>query len=167
MAPKPARHRVLRVSLRSDVGDIEARADCERLVRDFYARALVDPMIGWIFVDVAKIDLEAHLPVIASFWETILLGSRTYGGSAFRPHAQLHTQVALRAGHFERWLMLWRTTVDELFAGERAELAKAHAHRVARAFHQRLQDLPSTLEPATIGLSVTRHGQPRPGSDET
>jgi hemoglobin len=145
---------------RSAVGDIQDRDDCERLVRAFYGRALVDPMIGWIFVDVAKLDLEAHVPVIASFWETVLLGADSYRGGAFRPHAALHAKVALRGGHFERWLTLWRTTVDELFAGERAELAKAHAARVARAFPRRLQGLPEEVEPAPIplGLTVTHHG---------
>src|ERR1700727_2159356 len=98
-----------------------------------------DPVIGWIFVDVAQLDLEAHVPRIASFWETILLGARSYSGGAFRPHAELHARVRLRAGHFERWLWLWRGTVDELFAGERAELAKSHAVRVGAAFHDRLQ----------------------------
>ena len=73
--------------------DIESRADCERLVRAFYGRALEDPIIGFIFVDVAKLDLEAHVPRITSFWETILLGAQSYGGGAFRPHAQLHGKV--------------------------------------------------------------------------
>jgi len=143
------------VSLR----DIEDRADCERLVRAFYGRALVDPLIGWIFVDVAKLDLEAHVPRIASFWETVLLGARTYGGGAFRPHAAIHMRAGLRAAHFERWLILWHATVDELFAGERAELAKAHADRVARAFHSRIQALPSPHDPVpeTRGLSITLH----------
>jgi hemoglobin len=112
--------------------DIESRADCERLVRAFYRQALQDPIIGFIFVDVARLDLEAHVPRIASFWETILLGARSYGGGAFRPHAELHMQVRLREGHFTQWLNLWSRTVDELFAGARAELAKAHAHRVGR-----------------------------------
>ncbi len=138
--------------------DIETREDCERLVRAFYARTLEDPIIGWIFVDVARLDLEAHVPVVASFWETILLGGRTYTGGAFRPHAALHARVGLRAGHFERWLWLWRTTVDEAFAGPRAELAKAHAIRVARAFHRRLEAMPSPRDaaPAGAGLTVTR-----------
>ena len=142
----------------SELRDIESRADCERLVRTFYGRALDDPIIGWIFVDVAKLDLEAHVPVIASFWETILLGGRGYSGGAFRPHAELHARVPLRAGHFERWLTLWRQTVDELFAGERAELAKAHALRVARAFHSRLEGMPPPpLEVSNApGLLVTR-----------
>jgi hemoglobin len=145
-----------------ELGDIEDRADCERLVRGFYSRALVDPMIGWIFVDVARLDLEAHVPAIASFWETILLGAGTYSGGAFRPHVDLHAKVPLRAGHFERWLTLWRATVDDLFVGERAELAKAHALRVADAFHRRLQSLPTGDGDGQGGggggLLVTRHG---------
>jgi hemoglobin len=140
--------------------DIETRADCERLVRAFYGRALEDPIIGFIFTDVARLDLEAHVPRITSFWETILLGARSYGGGAFRPHAAVHMRVPLRRAHFERWLALWFDTVDELFAGERAELAKAHAQRVATAFHGRLQTLPSAADraPAAAGLTVTRWG---------
>jgi hemoglobin len=57
-------------------------------VRAFYGQALEDPIIGFIFVDVAKLDLEAHVPRIASFWETILLGARSYSGGAFRPHGE-------------------------------------------------------------------------------
>jgi hemoglobin len=137
--------------------DIEDRADCERLVRAFYGRALEDPLIGWLFTDVARLDLEAHVPRITSFWETVLLGARSYAGGAFRPHAALHMRAELRAAHFERWLVLWTETVDELFAGERAELAKAHAHRVAHAFHGRLATLPAATPPGS-GLQVTVHG---------
>jgi hemoglobin len=121
--------------------DIETRADCERLVRAFYGRALIDPIIGFLFTDVAKLDLEAHVPRITSFWETILLGVRSYGGGAFRPHVELHFKVPLTRGHFDRWLHLWSMTIDELFAGERAELAKSHAIRVAAAFESRLRSV--------------------------
>lgn len=140
--------------------DIQTRDDCERLVRAFYGRALTDPIIGFLFTDVARLDLEAHVPQITSFWETILLGTRTYDGSPFPPHADLHAQVRLEAGHFGRWLALWTTTVDELFAGERAEQAKTHAIRVAQAFHRRLQDLPSPEYPEgpVSGLALTMHG---------
>jgi hemoglobin len=123
------------------LGDIESRADIERLVRAFYGRAFVDPTIGFIFVDVARLDLEAHLPRIAGFWETILFDVRSYSGSPFDVHAALHHQVGLRAGHFERWLVLWGETIDALFVGNRATLAKAHAIRVAQAFYGRLQTL--------------------------
>jgi hemoglobin len=141
------------------VPDIETRADVERLVRAFYSRALTDPIIGWIFTDIAHLDVEAHVPQIASFWETILLGAQTYRGGAFRPHAELHMKVRLRSGHFERWLVLWGETVDSLFAGPRAELAKTHALRVARAFFARLEAM-SAPAPSG-GLAITQHGPAR------
>jgi hemoglobin len=146
----------------TELRDIETREDCERLVRAFYSQALVDPIIGWIFVDVAKLDVEAHVPQIASFWETILLGARSYAGGAFAPHAAIHMRAPLRAGHFERWVWLWCNTVDALFAGERAELAKSHARRVARAFHGRLDAMTQAMtEPASADvITVTQH---RPG----
>jgi hemoglobin len=145
--------------------DIQDRADCERLVRAFYERAMTDPIIGFIFSDVARLDLEAHVPRITAFWETILLSASSYRGGAFRPHAELNLRVRLRAGHFERWLWLWRTSVDERFAGERAELAKAHAQRVAGAFSARLEAMSAMVDapggPGTTAvpvLTVTRHG---------
>jgi hemoglobin len=136
------------------VADIENRDDCERLVRAFYSRALEDPIIGFLFTDVAQLDLEAHVPEITSFWETVLLGVPSYRGGAFRPHAALHMKVPLRRAHFDRWLVLWSETVDSLFAGERATLAKAHAERVARAFHSRL----TAVEPQPGGLTIVRRG---------
>jgi hemoglobin len=151
-----------------DRPDIQTREDCERLVRAFYGRALTDPLIGWIFTDVAKLDLEEHVPTITSFWETMLLGARSYGGGAFAPHADLHFRSGgIRKPHFERWLILWRASVDELFVGDRAEEAKAHALRVGAAFHSRLQTLPTAEDveaPAPpSGLTITQHGAPRPG----
>jgi hemoglobin len=138
--------------------DITDRADCERLVRAFYAKAMTDPMIGYLFVDVAHLDLEAHVPVITSFWETILLGAGSYGGGAFAPHASLHRNAPLRRGHFERWLTLWGETVDELFAGPCAQEAKEHAVRVAHAFHRRLQSLPDAPAPGGPLLRVRQYG---------
>ncbi|HEY6761874.1 MAG TPA: group III truncated hemoglobin [Baekduia sp.] len=156
------------VVLPNDPRDIQTREDCERLVRAFYGKAMTDPMIGFLFTDVAKLDLEAHVPVITSFWETMLLGTQTYGGGAFAPHVSLHRKAGLRGPHFERWLALWTATVDELFVGERAEEAKAHAQRVAAAFARRLATLPGEgdvvaeeLDDAgglPVALTITRHG---------
>ncbi len=137
--------------------DIETRDDCERLVRAFYGRALHDPMIGYLFTDVAKLDLEAHVPVLTDFWDTLLLGAKSYDRGSFHPHAQLHQKSELRAGHFDRWLALWYQTVDELFAGPRAEQAKAHAFRLANAFRMRLGAYtPVEDSPGPSGLVVTQ-----------
>ncbi|HVW18204.1 MAG TPA: group III truncated hemoglobin [Solirubrobacteraceae bacterium] len=141
--------------------DIETLADVERLVADFYGKAMTDPVIGFIFTDVAHLDLEAHLPRIAAFWETVLLGAKSYSGTPFAVHVPLHERVELQAGHFQRWLGLWFATVDELFAGPVADAAKVHALRVAQAFHQRLQSFPSPHAQAPAeefgGLAVRRY----------
>jgi hemoglobin len=111
---------------------------------------MADDLIGWIFTDVAQLDLEEHIPVIASFWATNLLGSKSYAGGAFGVHGRLHQKAAggLRQEHFERWLVLWCQTVDELFDGPIAAAAKVHALRVANAFYGRLQMQPVADEAA-------------------
>jgi hemoglobin len=139
--------------------DIQTRDDIERLVRAFYGRAMTDEIIGFIFTDVAKLDLEAHVPRITAFWETVLLGAKTYSGGAFGVHSDLHAKVPLQRGHFARWLGLWEETVDELFEGPVATAAKQHAVRVAYAFHGRLQTLtPPAEQPDGLPtLNITRH----------
>jgi hemoglobin len=137
--------------------DITTHEDCERLVRAVYGRALTDPIIGYLFTEIAQLDLEAHVPKIAAFWDTVLLGARSYRGGAFAPHAGLHLKAPLRREHFERWLWLWHGTVDALFAGERAELAKSHANRVATAFHGRLQAMSAAMAMPDGELIVTHH----------
>ncbi|KKX51365.1 hypothetical protein L950_0205620 [Sphingobacterium sp. IITKGP-BTPF85] len=44
-----------------------------------------------------------------SFWQTILLEKHTYFGSPFPPHAAM----ALTNVHFDAWLKLWYSTVQE------------------------------------------------------
>src|SRR5215213_3214588 len=66
--------------------------------------------------------------------------------------------IGLREGHFARWLTLWNAAVDELFTGDRAELAKAHARRVALAFMRRLESFPPAPPgPDGTALTVSRH----------
>src|SRR5690606_3660552 len=58
--------------------DIENRADIDALMSLFYNKVLTDDVIGYLFTDVAKLDLDHHLPVIGDFWETVLLGTGNY-----------------------------------------------------------------------------------------
>lgn len=121
--------------------DIASREDCERLVRAFYERAFQDERLGPVFVDVAKLDLDTHVPRITSFWETVLLGARSYGGGAFVPHYELDQLTPLTPELFNQWVLLWTMTVDSLFAGPVAAEAKRRADMVAGAFSNRLSML--------------------------
>ena len=128
--------------------DIATRADCERLVRAFYGRALDDPIIGWLFTDVARLDLEAHVPRITAFWETILLGAQSYNGGAFAPHAELHAKAQLRGGHFERWLWLWRATVGRAVHGRAGRARKGPCRTGRRSIPRPPQRAPKSLSAA-------------------
>ncbi|MDP4650984.1 MAG: hypothetical protein NWS56_04425, partial [Haliea sp.] len=44
--------------------DLDCRANIEAFVQRFYARVLTDPQLAPIFLDVAQIDLDVHLPHI-------------------------------------------------------------------------------------------------------
>lgn len=97
-----------------------------------------DEVIGYIFTDVAQLDLEVHLPIMYDFWESLLLGARSYRGGAMQKHIDLHRVTPLRTEHFERWLLLFETTVTELFSGERATNAILAARNIARSMSTRI-----------------------------
>ncbi|MGW2395081.1 group III truncated hemoglobin [Kitasatospora sp. NPDC001664] len=130
-----------------DRTDIRDRADLELLLRRFYGAAFADPLIGPYFTALAGTRLERHLPHIADFWERALLRTAEYRRDVFEPHAVLHAQQPLTGEHFGRWVQLWQATVDGLYAGPRAERAKAQGQRIAVALLRRL----SGEDPATGG----------------
>jgi len=101
------------------------------LMNSFYAAAIQDELIGDIFTDVASLDLVEHLPVIIDFCESVLFGVGKYQGNPVLKHVHLNQLSALRKDHFERWLSIWNTTIDQLYQGEKAEEAKDKAKMMA------------------------------------
>lgn len=118
--------------------DIADRDDLAGLLRDFYGRVFDDDLLGPIFVDVARLDLDAHLPVMCDFWETVLFRTGEYRRNALQPHLRLNARTPLSPRHFQRWLAVWRATVDDRHAGPYAELAKLQADRIAAAMTRRI-----------------------------
>lgn len=115
--------------------DIETIEDIRLLVDTFYGKVRLDPLIGPIFIGVIRDQWPAHLEKMYRFWQTILLGEHTYSGSPFVPHAKM----PLEQKHFESWLSIWYGTVDDLFAGERADEAKWRGERMATMFLSKIE----------------------------
>ena len=111
--------------------DIETRADIENLIIKFYEKVMINPIIGFIFTDVVKIDLAQHIPIIVDFWETILLDNPVYKKNTMEVHYNLNKKTPLQKEYFTEWLLLFCTTVDELFVGKIATLAKTRAKSIA------------------------------------
>lgn len=111
--------------------DIETRADLELLLEEFYTKLLQDNSINYIFLDVAKIDLEHHLPILADFWEQTLFHTGSYRNNTMQVHLDLNAKEKLTEKHFDTWLKNFYTAIDKLFAGPNAEKAKTRALSIA------------------------------------
>ncbi len=110
--------------------DILTIDDIRELVDRFYEKVRASELLGKIFDERIKDRWPEHLQKMYRFWQTVLLGEHTYYGAPFPPHAQLPVGHV----HFSKWLELFNVTVDELFAGDKAEEAKWRAARMAEVF---------------------------------
>lgn len=128
--------------------DIESREDIAHLMREFYGRMFQDEVMGPIFIDIAQMDLEAHIPIMCDFWELQLFQKPGYRGGMMMVHFDLHMKANLEHHHFMRWLDYWYETLDALFEGPRATWAKTVASRVARNMSQRIDEVSGrTVQP--------------------
>ena len=126
--------------------DIRSREDIDALLTRFYEKAFADELIGFIFTDVAKLDLEHHLPIIGDFWESLLFGTKAYQKYNRNPlqiHGALHEKTPLLPKHFRRWVEIFRATIDEMFAGEYAESAKLRAEAIANRMLNYVSRIPA------------------------
>ncbi|MEM6316550.1 MAG: group III truncated hemoglobin [Bacteroidota bacterium] len=122
--------------------DIKNRTDIRTLVNAFYKKMLADEQLGYIFTEVVKIKLDQHLPHLYDFWENALFYTGAYKRDLMDIHLDLHfNQHRLEKVHFDQWLALFNETVDELFAGKKAETAKQRAKSIAIVMHLKIQDL--------------------------
>lgn len=86
--------------------DISDRQDIAGLLVAIYTRAFTDDPLGPVFVDVAHMDLAAHLPVECDFWDTVCSGpaasdARPLGARGFARQDAAHDhapQPPARAG---------------------------------------------------------------------
>ncbi len=112
--------------------DIENREDVFQLVSSFYDKVRKDQEIGAFFNETID-DWPAHIEKLTDFWETNLFFVSKFRGNPMRAHNQVddHFDNSIEQKHFGVWLNLWFQTVDELFEGDRAWIAKNRARNIA------------------------------------
>ena len=121
--------------------DHASRETIEAFVELFYQRVLADAQLAPIFLDVASIDLDVHLPHIKDYWCKLLLGEKSYQRHTMNIHRRLHGKQPLQPGDFQRWLALFNATLDENFAGERTERARQVAASIAANMERSLDSI--------------------------
>lgn len=117
------------------LADINTLEDIQLLVNTFYSRVRENKLLGPIFNEKIGDRWPEHLEKMYRFWQTVLLEVHTYSGSPFPPHAKLPVSQE----HFDNWLKLWHGTIDEFFAGEKAEDAKWRGDRMAEMFMYKIE----------------------------
>lgn len=115
--------------------DILGRTEVEELVNRFYDKVKVDPVLAPFF---AHVNWDKHLPLMYSFWENTLMFTGGYFGNPLRSHQNFHKHSPLSEEHFVRWQQLFIATVDELYAGEKAELARQRALSISTVMQLKL-----------------------------
>ena len=122
------------------MADIESRTDIEKFLRSFYSKSVHDTVIGIVFTETIPLDLEKHLPVITDFWESILLDNPVYKKNAMAVHYGINKKFPLKKIHFDAWLRLFNTSADEMYAGEKTELAKKRAAGIAALMEIKMKE---------------------------
>lgn len=112
--------------------DLRDRDDIQLLVQCFYRYAAMDEILGPVF-SAAHVDWPSHIDTVTDFWSWQLLGVPGYEGNPLRAHLPAHAVTPFTRAHFDRWLDLFRSTVDENFVGPTAEVAKRRATKMAGA----------------------------------
>ncbi len=125
--------------------DITNRSDIDALIVTFYEKVKTDETIGFIFNDVVKMNWEEHIPIIVDFWETILLDNPLYQKNAMEKHYDLNKRIHLTKEHFDSWIALFTSTVDEMFEGKIATLAKTRASSIAQVMYFKMNSTNNIL----------------------
>jgi hemoglobin len=120
------------------IPDLDSRENIGEFVDCFYRKLLADSSLAPIFIDVAEVDLAVHLPHIKDYWCKLLLADKNYQRHTMNIHRNLHAKQALLPRDFQRWLDLFVATVEEGYAGERAERAKKIAKTIAENMQKAL-----------------------------
>ena len=115
---------------------IEGIEDVERMVSLFYDKVNQDKLLSEVFNVHAKTNWKSHLPKMVQFWSGILLDTSEYRGRPFDSHAKQAEHIS--PAHFQRWISLFKETINENFEGEKAALAIQRAESIGAIFQYKL-----------------------------
>lgn len=120
--------------------DLDSKEAIEALVDSFYAKVLKDDVLAHIFTDVAGININEHKAIIVSYWQKMLLSDTSYKRHTMNIHRAVHEKFAFTQEAFDRWLLLFTQTIEENFAGAKAERAKTLGATIAHNMHALLNN---------------------------
>ena len=124
-----------------EMTDINSEKDVLLLVRTFYGKVREDDLLGPIFNSVI-VDWEEHFERLTDFWVGNLFFIKKYHGDPLQKHAEVDAAHGgtINEMHFGVWLNLWYETIDQLFHGEKAQMAKNRARNMSTFIHLKMYE---------------------------
>lgn len=121
--------------------DLETRNDIKQLMMDFYSRLLEEPSFKVIFFDIAQVEILDHLELMIDFWEFTLFNKGSYQKNIITKHLEIHMEHSLSKDLFEKWLIIFNNTIDNLYKGSNATEAKNRAFSIATVIKLKIDEL--------------------------
>jgi|TARA_R110002096_G_scaffold416576_2_gene619283 hemoglobin len=100
----------------------------DQLVRTFYQKIQVDPVLAPIFNDLID-DWEPHLLKMIDFWSSATLKSGKYKGNPLVKHLSM----PIDARFFDHWLELFTKTAVEICPPKAAAVFKEKSRMIAQS----------------------------------
>ncbi len=113
------------------IAKLGGEAAIEAMLRDFYARAREDALLGAIF-NARVDDWEYHIQKVVVYWRLQTRDRPAYQ----RTFPSKHAPLGLREKHFRAWLALFQATAADHFPPEAAGAMFDIARRVAANLFQ-------------------------------
>ncbi len=102
----------------------------QRVVHAFYDRVRADALLGPVFDRVIAEDWDSHLAKLCDFWSSVLLMSGRFKGAPMVAHVRIEE---IAPEHFQRWLALFRETVQAICPPPAAALFIARSELIAQS----------------------------------
>lgn len=118
--------------------DISNKDDIDILVNAFYLKVRTNAFLSPLFT--GKIPDEAwpaHIQRMYDFWNAILFAEKGFEGNPMQKQLRLPVDET----HFTQWIHLFGQTIDEHFAGPKAEEAKKRARSIAQLMQYKISTL--------------------------
>lgn len=116
--------------------------DLFRVVGDFYSRVREDSMLKEPFSSV--VDWEEHVRRLTHFW-WIRFGGKAYLFSHYDPVSK-HFYAGFNQEFLDRWLSLFRQTLENHLKPEQAELWKIVSERMGESLMMKNEMFKKSLE---------------------
>jgi hemoglobin len=98
-----------------------------------------DELLAPIFNNAEFFSWDTHIPIMINFWETLLLDTASYKGNTMQKHIALHRRTPLTPELFDRWKLLFYSTLDEHFEGGNVAEARKRVEAMSALMQYKIQ----------------------------